>query len=141
MNEISTPRTIVCKWCFSNSTSMFLGLNFQIIYQYPRSGSTEGRLNMTQPLNPFLPINFKDKSFHSSIERSGIYFQKNIPTWFGKTFRFTVFNYWKMHLWKTLTSFGMIWSLVLHVEQPIHKSAQKESPHEKHFLEKIPLIL
>ena len=44
---------------------------------------------MTQPLKPLklLTVNFKDESFHNSIEWSGIYLQVNILPWLRKIFK------------------------------------------------------
>lgn len=39
-----------------------------------------------------LSTNLNDKSFHDSIEWSGIYLQVNIPLRLGKTFRFSLFR-------------------------------------------------
>ena len=39
-----------------------------------------------------LSTNLNDKSFHDSIEWSGIYLQVNVPLRLGKTFRFSVFR-------------------------------------------------
>ena len=34
----------------------------------------------------------KDKSFHNSVDQSGLYLQVYIPSWSGKVFKFTVFR-------------------------------------------------
>ena len=56
----------------------------------PRSGSTWGKLNMTQPLKPLRTIKLKDKYFHNSIDWSGFYLELHILTW--ENFTFTMFR-------------------------------------------------
>ena len=86
-----------------------------------------------------LTINFNDKSFHSSIEWSGLHFQGNIPPWWGKVFRFTKFRLLENALVKHrhLPWHDLIISPPYRPTQ--NKFAKKGfSPHEKVFLEKIP---
>ena len=52
------------------------------------------------------PFNFK--SFHKSLERSGLRLQANIPSWLGKIFRLTLFTlleneFLKFPSWHDLT--------------------------------------
>ena len=52
------------------------------------------------------PLNFK--SFHKSMERSGLRLQVNIPSWLGKIFRLTLFTlleneFLKFPSWHDLT--------------------------------------
>ena len=75
----------------------FLVLTFEIIYQYPIEHATtfEPYNNITrQPYNlsNLLTINLNNESFHNSIEWAVLYRQVNIPSWFEKVFRFTVFR-------------------------------------------------
>ena len=58
---------------------------------------------MTQPLKSLnlLTINLKDKSFHNSIEWSGLHLQVNIPPWLGNIFRLTVFRLLENRFCKT----------------------------------------
>ena len=116
-----------CKGCFSNSTPIYcvnIWSNILIPHTTWRS------------LRKLLTITHKDKSFHNSIEWSGLYHPVNITPWLGKSFRFTVFFQitGKWILWNS-SPFGMIWSLFPDVEQLPNKIFL----HEILFLETAPL--
>ena len=95
---------------FSKFNPLFVLLTLQII-NISRSGWIWHRLwNL-------LTINLKNNSFHNSVDWAELYLQVYIPSQLGKIFRYTVLNYWEMYLWNS-TTFGKIWSLISHVEQP-----------------------
>ena len=77
-----------------------------------------------QKLWNLLITNFKNKSFHNSVDWSGLYLGKCISLHNWKTIWDSRFlNDWKMHLWNS-PSLGMIWLLIPYVEQlslPLHK--------------------
>ena len=99
---------------FFKCNPIFMLLTLQIIYQ----GWT------WQKLWNLLITNFKNKSFHNSVDWSGLYLGKCISLHNWKTIWDSRFlNDWKMHLWNS-PSLGMIWLLIPYVEQlslPLHK--------------------
>ena len=78
---------------------------------------------MRQPSKP-LNYNIKDKSFHHSIEWSGLYLQVNIATWLEKIFIFIVQITGKCYCEEQL--------LMLCRTTP-HKFARKICPPMKNF--------
>ena len=95
-----------------------------------------------QKLWNLLITNFKNKSFHNSVDWSGLYLGKCISLHNWKTIWDSRFlNDWKMHLWNS-PSLGMIWLLIPYVEQlslPLHKlSPLKNLKKEKKNVSHLP---
>ena len=90
---------------------------------FPSNISVSGR--SWHNLWNLLTIKLKNKSFHNSIDLSGLYLKMYIPSWLEKIIRFTVFRLLKSAFAK-FPRHDMIWSLILHVKHQLSISFHKK---------------
>ena len=79
LREIPNPWGIMCRWWFSNLTSVS-DVNFV-------NNILISQINMWETLWKLLNVNPKDKSFHNSIDMRRLYLQMYNTPWSGKTFQ------------------------------------------------------
>ena len=91
MHEIHNLWGIVCEgYCWQTRNPLFVLLTFQIIYQ--GQDQHEGNWTWHDLWNLLITIKLSDKSFHNSIDLSGLYVQVYITLWLGRMLWFMVFR-------------------------------------------------